>query len=53
MSMPVPLVPDSRGTPGVFRTFFFNHARRLRLEKKLYPELFRSPNGGFKPVAVR
>jgi hypothetical protein len=35
----------SSSTPGVFYTLFYNHARRLRLEKLLYPELSRSPNG--------
>ena len=25
--------PVSSGTPGVFYTYFYNHARRLRLEK--------------------
>jgi hypothetical protein len=29
----------------IFHTYFYNHARRLRLEKLLYPELSRSPNG--------
>jgi hypothetical protein len=37
--------PDSSPTPGVFYTYFYNHARRLRLEKVLYLELSRSPNG--------
>jgi hypothetical protein len=37
----------SRGTPGVFYTYFYNHAHRLRLEKILYLELSRSPNGFF------
>jgi hypothetical protein len=36
---------DSRGTPGVFHAYLYNHARRLRLEKLLYPEVSRSPNG--------
>jgi hypothetical protein len=27
------------GPPGVFCTYFYNHARRLRLEKLLYTEL--------------
>jgi hypothetical protein len=26
----------SSSTPGVFYTYFYNHARRLRLEKLLY-----------------
>jgi hypothetical protein len=40
----------SRGTPGLFYTCFYNHARRLRLEKLLYIELSRSSNGFFKPL---
>jgi hypothetical protein len=38
---------DSSWTPGVFYTYFYNHARRLRLEKLLYLELSRSSNGFF------
>jgi hypothetical protein len=38
----------SSSTPGVFYTRFYNHAHRLRLEKRLYLELSRSPNGCFK-----
>ena len=38
---------DRFWTPGVFCTYFYNHARRLRLEKLLYLELPRSPNGFF------
>ena len=34
-------------TPGLFYTYSYNHARRLRLEKLLYLELPRSPNGFF------
>jgi hypothetical protein len=33
--------------PRVFYTYFYNHAHRLRLEKLLYLELSRSPNGFF------
>jgi hypothetical protein len=40
----------SRGTPGVFYTYFYNHTRRLRLEKLLYLELSRSPGGYFRPL---
>jgi hypothetical protein len=40
----------SSWTPGVFYTYFYNHAHRLRLEKLLYLELSRSPNGYFKPL---
>ena len=40
----------SSGTPGVFYTYFYNHAHRLRLEKLLYLELPRSSNGFFKPL---
>jgi hypothetical protein len=40
--------PHSSGPPGVFCIYFYNHARRLRLEKLLYLELSRSPNGFFK-----
>ena len=36
---------DSSWTPGVFYTYFYNHARRLRLEKLLYLELSISSNG--------
>jgi hypothetical protein len=36
--------------PEVFYTYFYNHARRLRLEKILYLELSRSPNGFFKAL---
>jgi hypothetical protein len=35
---------DSSSTPEVFYTYFYNHARRLRLEKLLYLELSKSPN---------
>ena len=35
----------SRLVPGEFRTYLYNHAHRLRLEKLLYLELSRSPNG--------
>jgi hypothetical protein len=38
----------SSWTPGVFYTYFYNHAQRLRLEKLLFLELSRSPNGFFK-----
>jgi hypothetical protein len=31
--------------PQLFYTYFYNHAHRLRLEKLLYIELSRSPNG--------
>jgi hypothetical protein len=37
--IPVPFIQG-----GVFYTYFYNHARRLRLEKLLYLELSRSPN---------
>jgi hypothetical protein len=40
--------PHSSWTPGVFYKYFYNHARRLRLEKLLYLELSRSSNGFFK-----
>ena len=30
--------------------YIYNHAHRLRLEKPLYLELSRSPNGYFKPL---
>jgi hypothetical protein len=40
--------PVSSWTPGVFYTYFYNHAHRLRLEKLLYLELPRSSNGFFK-----
>ena len=33
---------------GAFHTCFYNHARRLRLEKLLYIGVSRSPNGFFK-----
>jgi hypothetical protein len=42
---------NSSSTPGVYYTYFYNHARRLRLEKKLlYIELSRSSNRYFKPL---
>jgi hypothetical protein len=34
----------------VFYAYFYNHARRPRLEKLLHLELSRSPNGFFKPL---
>ena len=37
-------------TYGVFYTYFHNHAHRIRLEKLLYLELSRSPNGFFKAL---
>jgi hypothetical protein len=37
-------------SPGVFYAYFYNHAHRLRLEKLLYLELSRSPNGFFEPL---
>ena len=45
-------VSDSEhgSTPQVFYTYFYKQARRLRLEKLLYPGLSRSPNGFFKPL---
>jgi hypothetical protein len=43
-------IQHSSLTPGAFCTCFYNHAQRLRLEKLLYLELSRSPNGFFKPV---
>jgi hypothetical protein len=42
--------PHSRGAPGVFYAYFYNHARRLRLEKLLYLGLSRSSNGFLKPL---
>jgi hypothetical protein len=36
---------DSRGTIGAFYAYFHKHARRLRLEKLLHPELSRSSSG--------
>jgi hypothetical protein len=41
---------DPFRTPGVFYTYFYNHDRRLRLEKLLYIEPSRSPTGFFKPL---
>jgi hypothetical protein len=41
-----PLISSS--TPGVFYTYFYSHAHRLRLEKLLYLELSRSPKGFLK-----
>jgi hypothetical protein len=40
----------SSWTPGAFYTHFYNHARRLRLEKLLCLELSRSSNGLLKPL---
>jgi hypothetical protein len=44
--------PNSSSVPGALRARFFNHARRLRLEKLLCLELYRtrSPDGRFKPL---
>ena len=42
--------PLSRGPPGVFGTYFYNHAHRPRLEKLLHLELSRSPSGYFKAL---
>jgi hypothetical protein len=36
-------------TPGEFCTYPYNYTHRLRLEKLLYLELSRSPNGFLKP----
>jgi hypothetical protein len=36
---------DQVSTPQLFYAYFYNHARRLRLEKLLYLELSRSPTG--------
>ena len=41
---------DFVSTPGVFCTYFYNDAHRLRLEKLLYLEPPRSSNGFFKPL---
>jgi hypothetical protein len=41
---------DQVWAPQVFCICFYNHARRLRLEKLLYIELSTSPNGFFKPI---
>jgi hypothetical protein len=42
---------NSRSAPGVFHTYitwyFYNHAHGLRLEKRLYQELSRSPSEYF------
>jgi hypothetical protein len=43
----------SRGTTGIFYTCFYKHARRLRLEKILFPELSRSPNGFFNQFWIQ
>jgi hypothetical protein len=40
----------SSWAPGVFYTYSYNHARRLRLEKVLYIGLPRISNGYFKPL---
>ena len=40
----------SSSTPGVFFTYSYNHAHRLRLEKLFYIELSRTSNGYFKPL---
>jgi hypothetical protein len=34
----------------IFYTYFYNHARRSRLEKLLYIELSRSSSGYLKPL---
>jgi hypothetical protein len=50
----VPLIQvEVPPAPGVFCTCLYNHARRLRLEKLLYLEISRSPNGFFNPLLER
>jgi hypothetical protein len=50
---------DSRGAIRVFYTYFYNHARRLRLEKLLYlePSIIasrsRSPNGFLNHIWIQ
>ena len=44
---------DPLRTPGVFYTYFYNHAHRLRLEKLLHLEPSRSSNGRFKPLWIQ
>jgi hypothetical protein len=48
----LPYINDrhSSWAPGVFYTYFYNHAHRLRLEKLLYLELSRSSSGYCKPL---
>jgi hypothetical protein len=41
---------DGVCTPQLFYTYFYNHARRLRLKKLLCLEPSRSFNGFFKPL---
>ena len=41
---------DSRSTPQVFYTYFYNHAHRTRLEKLFQLGLSRSFNGHFYPL---
>jgi hypothetical protein len=41
-TIPVPLL---KWAPGVFHTYYYNHANRRRLEILLYLVLPRSPNG--------
>ena len=45
---------DSSWTPGVFSTYFYNHARRLRLEKLLYLyielSMIKVPTDFFNPL---
>jgi hypothetical protein len=50
ISAPVTVPLIQVGPLGAFYTYFYNHARRLRLEKLLYRELSRSPSGYFKPL---
>jgi hypothetical protein len=45
-----PPLSSFKWAPGVFCTYFYNHARRLRLEKLLCLELSRSSNGFLKPL---
>jgi hypothetical protein len=42
--------PCFKGNLGVFYTCFYNHGRRIRLEKLLHLGLSRSPGGCFKPL---
>jgi hypothetical protein len=41
---------DGVCTPQLFYTYFYNHAHRLRLEKRLCIELSRISNGFLKPL---
>ena len=45
--------PCFKWAPWVFYAYSYNHAHRIRLEKLLYLEIYRSPNGLFKHCRIQ